>query len=90
MKKVVIGLFVGMFLVLILWTILNQPEWDRERIQQWAGENNVKFVKVEQRILHTGPFWYKAKHQRIWTGWAEDGRVYWFRIGTLEMEMLQE
>ncbi len=54
---------------------------DKESITSWVANRNDTAIEVSLCVWSRGPFYFAAKHHRIYCVVTEKGNEYWFRTG---------
>lgn len=84
-KKTLYVLMIVVALVVLPFLAWGKLESHKQRIRNWAAENNYTVVEIETKIFTKGPFWYKDKDHEIYRAVLRDHyekkKVAWFRIG---------
>lgn len=80
-----VGVVIAAVLIGVFVLIGMQAESDQRFVEQWAKNQGLTVVSKEQTLFDSGPFYVRAKNQRIWRvemrDWAEQRLVYYFRLG---------
>ena len=77
-------LFVAGVFAIVVW----QRHNDEEYIRSYHSNRKEVVLSIDQPLFRTGPFWFKAKNDRIYIVTTDNG-IYWWRRGwsdSLEQE----